>query len=314
MAPIVIPRDHHPISRKDIDEEALKVLYRLHRHGFLSYLVGGSVRDLLLERSQKTLMSLRMLILTRSMDSLKIAGSLGDGSDWSIYFLKGERSSRYPRSKSVWIWRGWDRRRWDHPKRKLWNTGRGCLSTRHHDQWPFLQYWRFLHHRLCRWNGWPWTKGHPNHRRFGWKIWARSRSDDPCHPPCCPNGVPIEDQTFQAISDTEKRYEGVLPLDFEMNSSVSWRKVWQNPLSTWCSKQVYFFPSIPTSRGLLEIKAFQEKRFRNFSIPLRPCGSTNQNRQTRIRIDSSCPFSNPFFFDPSPPEHPFLGKEKNTTI
>ena len=53
MAPIVIPRDHHPISRKDIDEEALKVLYRLHRHGFLSYLVGGSVRDLLLGKIPK---------------------------------------------------------------------------------------------------------------------------------------------------------------------------------------------------------------------------------------------------------------------
>ena len=36
-----------------IDEEALKVLYRLHHHGFLSYLVGGSVRDLLLERIPK---------------------------------------------------------------------------------------------------------------------------------------------------------------------------------------------------------------------------------------------------------------------
>ena len=36
-----------------IDEEALKVLYRLHRHGFLSYLVGGSVRDLLLGRNPK---------------------------------------------------------------------------------------------------------------------------------------------------------------------------------------------------------------------------------------------------------------------
>jgi len=36
-----------------IDEEALKVLYRLHRHGFLSYLVGGSVRDLLLEKVPK---------------------------------------------------------------------------------------------------------------------------------------------------------------------------------------------------------------------------------------------------------------------
>jgi poly(A) polymerase len=53
MVPIVIPRDNHPISRKDIDEEALKVLYRLHRHGFLSYLVGGSVRDLLLGKIPK---------------------------------------------------------------------------------------------------------------------------------------------------------------------------------------------------------------------------------------------------------------------
>ena len=48
VTPLTIPRSEHPISRKRIDEEALKVLYRLHRHGFLAYLVGGSVRDLLL--------------------------------------------------------------------------------------------------------------------------------------------------------------------------------------------------------------------------------------------------------------------------
>jgi len=36
-----------------IDEEALKVLYRLHRHGYLAYLVGGSVRDLLLGKTPK---------------------------------------------------------------------------------------------------------------------------------------------------------------------------------------------------------------------------------------------------------------------
>ena len=36
-----------------IDEEALKVLYRLHRHGFSAYLVGGSVRDLLLGKVPK---------------------------------------------------------------------------------------------------------------------------------------------------------------------------------------------------------------------------------------------------------------------
>jgi poly(A) polymerase len=53
MIPITIPRAKHPISRKRIDEEALKVLYRLHHHGYLSYLVGGSVRDLLLGKSPK---------------------------------------------------------------------------------------------------------------------------------------------------------------------------------------------------------------------------------------------------------------------
>jgi poly(A) polymerase len=53
MIPLIIPRSKHPISRRMIDEEALKVLYRLHRHGFLSYLVGGSVRDLLLGKIPK---------------------------------------------------------------------------------------------------------------------------------------------------------------------------------------------------------------------------------------------------------------------
>jgi poly(A) polymerase len=53
MIPIIIPRAEHPISRKSIDEEALKVLYRLHRHGFSAYLVGGSVRDLLLGKIPK---------------------------------------------------------------------------------------------------------------------------------------------------------------------------------------------------------------------------------------------------------------------
>ena len=50
---MIISRSEHPISRKLIDEEALKVLYRLHRHGFIAYLVGGSVRDLLLGKTPK---------------------------------------------------------------------------------------------------------------------------------------------------------------------------------------------------------------------------------------------------------------------
>jgi poly(A) polymerase len=51
--PVILPRSKHPISRKRIDENTLKVLYRLRRHGFKAFLVGGSVRDLLLERIPK---------------------------------------------------------------------------------------------------------------------------------------------------------------------------------------------------------------------------------------------------------------------
>ena len=47
-APGVIPRSDHNISRANISSAALKVLYRLKDSGFQAYLVGGSVRDLLL--------------------------------------------------------------------------------------------------------------------------------------------------------------------------------------------------------------------------------------------------------------------------
>ncbi|MEJ5063034.1 polynucleotide adenylyltransferase PcnB [Erwinia sp. MYb375] len=49
----VIPRDAHNISRKDISENALKVLYRLNKAGYEAYLVGGGVRDLLLGKKPK---------------------------------------------------------------------------------------------------------------------------------------------------------------------------------------------------------------------------------------------------------------------
>ena len=53
VEPTVIARSEHAISRRDIDPDALKVLYRLHEHNYAAYLVGGSVRDLLLGRRPK---------------------------------------------------------------------------------------------------------------------------------------------------------------------------------------------------------------------------------------------------------------------
>jgi poly(A) polymerase len=49
----IIPRDQHNISRANISENALKVLYRLKQAGYQAYLVGGGVRDLLLGREPK---------------------------------------------------------------------------------------------------------------------------------------------------------------------------------------------------------------------------------------------------------------------
>ena len=49
----VIDRSAHTISRRRIPENVLKVLYRLHRSGYRAYLCGGSVRDLLVERTPK---------------------------------------------------------------------------------------------------------------------------------------------------------------------------------------------------------------------------------------------------------------------
>ena len=40
--PIILPRAEHTISRRDIDPAALKVLYRLHEHNYVAYLVGGN--------------------------------------------------------------------------------------------------------------------------------------------------------------------------------------------------------------------------------------------------------------------------------
>ncbi len=51
--PVVVPRAEHAVSRRQIDPDALKVLYRLHQNNYVAYLVGGSVRDLLLGRRPK---------------------------------------------------------------------------------------------------------------------------------------------------------------------------------------------------------------------------------------------------------------------
>ena len=52
-SPRIIPRSDHHISRANISRNALKVLYRLKDGGYQAFIVGGGVRDLLLNRQPK---------------------------------------------------------------------------------------------------------------------------------------------------------------------------------------------------------------------------------------------------------------------
>lgn len=49
----IIPRSDHHISRANISRNAIKVLYRLKDAGYQAFIVGGGVRDLLLNRQPK---------------------------------------------------------------------------------------------------------------------------------------------------------------------------------------------------------------------------------------------------------------------
>lgn len=53
MPPRTVPRPEHSISRAEISNSALKVLYRLRKGGYQAFIVGGGVRDLLLGQHPK---------------------------------------------------------------------------------------------------------------------------------------------------------------------------------------------------------------------------------------------------------------------
>jgi len=53
ITPTIIPRSDHCISRSNMSEQAVKVLYGLKKAGYQACLVGGGVRDLLLGREPK---------------------------------------------------------------------------------------------------------------------------------------------------------------------------------------------------------------------------------------------------------------------
>lgn len=53
MDPVIVSRSDHIISRNNIDQDVLKILYRLKNHGYTAYMVGGGTRDLLVSKVPK---------------------------------------------------------------------------------------------------------------------------------------------------------------------------------------------------------------------------------------------------------------------
>ena len=51
--PVILEKPGHPISHSDIDPDVLHILYSLHRQGFIAYLTGGAVRDMMLGKHPK---------------------------------------------------------------------------------------------------------------------------------------------------------------------------------------------------------------------------------------------------------------------
>jgi len=50
---VILKKPEHGISRRNIDADALRIIYRLHSLGFTAYLTGGAVRDMMLGKTPK---------------------------------------------------------------------------------------------------------------------------------------------------------------------------------------------------------------------------------------------------------------------
>ena len=98
MPPITLPRSEHSISRKGIDPDALKVLYRLHRAGHIAYLVGGGVRDLLLGRRPKDFDVSTSALPNEVRKLFRNCRLIGRRFPWPTSCSAAARSSRCPRS------------------------------------------------------------------------------------------------------------------------------------------------------------------------------------------------------------------------
>ena len=152
-----------PISRRDIDPDALKVLYRLRQFDHIAYLVGGSVRDLLLGRRPKDfdigtsahpvsgqeavpeLLDHRPPVPPGARE-VRPEGDRGRDVPPAGRARRGGRAGRRAGAGSDDA----GRRAPDPPRQHVRHAGRGRVPPRLHDQRAVLRHRDVLDHRLRR--------------------------------------------------------------------------------------------------------------------------------------------------------------------
>ncbi|RPJ37359.1 MAG: hypothetical protein EHM27_13405 [Deltaproteobacteria bacterium] len=184
--PRIVPRSEHSLSRQNIDPEALKVLYRLWDHGFVSYLVGGCVRDLLLGKTPKDFDVATDAHPQQIKEGFRHSRLIGRRFRIAHVFFRGGKYIEVStfRRKSEFE----EEEENPHPQ------GENTFGTPAEDALRrditingiFYNPPGFFSHRLRRRAGRSPKRHHPLHRRSGRKIPSGPGPDDPGGPSCGP--------------------------------------------------------------------------------------------------------------------------------
>ena len=187
--PVIVPRAEHTISRQQIDQDALRVLYRLHQSDYAAYLVGGSVRDLLLGRRPKDFdigtsahphqvkrlfrncwiigRRFRLAHIRYGQKTIEVATFRRLVSAAELAALDAQPPSPdLAETDSTGEVQGSPAS----PRQHIRHAGGGRLPARLHGQRALLRHRIVFHHRLHRWPRGPEDARDPMHRRPGREV------------------------------------------------------------------------------------------------------------------------------------------------
>ena len=192
VEPRIVPREEHPISRRDIDPDALKVLYRLqavrlHRvsgrrqrarpaprpppEGLRHRHLGASLSG---QEAVPELLDHRPALPARARE-VRTEGDRGRHVPPAGRGRRGSRAGRRARAGSDHAGR-----RASHPSRQhVRHAGRGRVPPRLHDQRAVLRHRQLLDHRLRRRPRRSARRPRPLDRRSRRPAEGRSGADDP---------------------------------------------------------------------------------------------------------------------------------------